>query len=408
MCICRPAVLLEGDNMVDRGSAFLRSVVGEDGARALAKATEAIPSLVTALVPRAIVGWILASGDSFDGPIPGLPNSRLALRKREEDCYTGLITIGDHAYVFTDETLAKTAACIAVALGVDARKINPRIRKADLGRLGKSVDLLVKAEQEKKTGSKITSSSLKSLYEPEPTPKNFYRGISQEEYDYIRNKGHILSDERWCVPGEGTCFGADKDTAASFVNFGRTDPRKTGKPTYVIEVTGGPEFAQDKRDGYWKTPQPIPASRISRIWKYLPKDDDLEEIEETLTLKNEMKPQKGKAHAPTPPKGPEPPTKQQETQMFNRRRVQSAPGIGFSIGKSELATARCHTCRKPEFQGESFVGCDCIKSLVKAGDYSFSRQKDGSFHFSFGKSWGPDAITALVRAVKAVKGKKNG
>src|SRR6185312_7429037 len=135
--------------MKDFGSKFLHSVVGKDGAAALAKATTRAPSLETALVPRAIVGWLLAQENQpIDGPIPGVPESHLSLLKNE-DSFSGAITIGENVHVFIDETFSKAAAAVAVALGVDARKIDPRIRKADLGNLGKSVDLLIKAELEK-------------------------------------------------------------------------------------------------------------------------------------------------------------------------------------------------------------------------------------------------------------------
>lgn len=94
-----------------------------------------------------------------------------------------------------------------------------------------------------------------------------YRGLTQEEHDYIQKNGHILSDQRWCAPGEGTCFSHDFDTAEDTVNFGRTDPGKTGKPTYVIEVASGPEVKVD-RDGWPKAQVPIPSSRITRAWRF--------------------------------------------------------------------------------------------------------------------------------------------
>lgn len=98
---------------------------------------------------------------------------------------------------------------------------------------------------------------------------SIFRGISHDEHDYIVRSGHILSDQRYCGPGEGTCFGSDHDTAESYVNFGHTSPVATGKPTYVVEVSSGPEIDSD-RDGYLKTKVPIPASRIRSVHRYNP------------------------------------------------------------------------------------------------------------------------------------------
>lgn len=101
-----------------------------------------------------------------------------------------------------------------------------------------------------------------------------YRGISQAELEFIKNNDYILSDQRWCIPGEGTCFAKSYDDAESYINFGRTSPDKTGIPTYVIELQlqkGDVEI--DKRDYYPKAKNKIPASRIKRIWRFKTRDN---------------------------------------------------------------------------------------------------------------------------------------
>lgn len=103
---------------------------------------------------------------------------------------------------------------------------------------------------------------------PKPPPTHVYRGITQDEHDYVRDNKHILSNQKYCVPGEGTCFGHDYDTAEGYVNFGHTSPDKTSKPTYVLEVGNGPEIKVDPRDGYHKTNSPIPSNRITRAWRF--------------------------------------------------------------------------------------------------------------------------------------------
>jgi hypothetical protein len=96
-------------------------------------------------------------------------------------------------------------------------------------------------------------------------PGHLYRGITDDEFRFIKSHGVVRSNEKWSIRGEGTNFAEDADEAESYVNYGRTDPRKTGKPTYVIEVKKDESFKRWP-DGYWKTPE-VSKSAITRAWK---------------------------------------------------------------------------------------------------------------------------------------------
>jgi len=93
-----------------------------------------------------------------------------------------------------------------------------------------------------------------------------YRGISQAEFNYIRANKHIKSNMASSFKQEGTCFGDDWATAENYTNYGRTDPRLTGKPNYIIEVKQSAVFKRDG-DGYWKTLEAVPIDEITRVWK---------------------------------------------------------------------------------------------------------------------------------------------
>ena len=102
-------------------------------------------------------------------------------------------------------------------------------------------------------------------------PGHLYRGISEAEYKSIRSKGVIKSDESWSLQGEGTNFTDSAADAESYANFGRTDPRKTKKPNYVIEVKKDDSFKRWP-DGYWKAPE-VPKKLITRVWKMVGEDE---------------------------------------------------------------------------------------------------------------------------------------
>ncbi len=105
-----------------------------------------------------------------------------------------------------------------------------------------------------------------------------YRGMTSTEYEAHRRRGYILSTGAYSHVSEGTCFSEDAMTAESYANSGRDDPRKTGRPTYLIEVKNVPElFKLDRRDYYYKAPPGVrvPGNLVTRVWKMTAKGDSV-------------------------------------------------------------------------------------------------------------------------------------
>lgn len=124
---------------------FLVSVLGADGAKALAKAAERSQELENALLPRTILAWLgIAARSDYEGGIPGVDNTYIQFQK-SEDKFTGSISIGDDIYSFEDAALLHMASAVAVALGQDHERVSPGLRDMDIQRLGKNIDTLVKA-----------------------------------------------------------------------------------------------------------------------------------------------------------------------------------------------------------------------------------------------------------------------
>ena len=95
-------------------------------------------------------------------------------------------------------------------------------------------------------------------------PGHLYRGMTQAEYDATIGAGKPLrSTGQWSAAGEGTNFAEDLDSAESYANYGQTDPRKTGAPTYVVEITREGETVAE--DGYVKLQGDVPLSRVTRV-----------------------------------------------------------------------------------------------------------------------------------------------
>ena len=107
---------------------------------------------------------------------------------------------------------------------------------------------------------------------------HLYRGMTESEYHYVLSHGHIKSNESYSLKGEGTNFADGASEAESYVNYGRDDPRVTGKPTYIIEVKRTDLFKRWP-DGYWKAPE-VPRSLITRVWTCVGEGDAVVAYEE--------------------------------------------------------------------------------------------------------------------------------
>lgn len=109
-------------------------------------------------------------------------------------------------------------------------------------------------------GSNIGSEGLGSV----SRPGHVYRGMTADEYDATIGAGAgVRSRGDYSHVGEGTNFAESFADAESYVNFGRDDPRKSGRPTYIVEAPIGEGMVQG-RDGYWKSHG---ETAPSRVWK---------------------------------------------------------------------------------------------------------------------------------------------
>ncbi len=101
-----------------------------------------------------------------------------------------------------------------------------------------------------------------------------YRGMTSEEYNNTVAKGFVKSRGDWSFEFEGTSFSERPGDGVSYANVGRTDPRKTGSPTYLIEVEVCCGMKRD-RDGYIKTKERVPLENIMAIYEMYPEDDTI-------------------------------------------------------------------------------------------------------------------------------------
>jgi hypothetical protein len=104
-----------------------------------------------------------------------------------------------------------------------------------------------------------------------------WRGMTADEYEATVAQGQgVKSRGDFSHSSEGTQFSSHPADAEDYANFGRTDPRKTGRSTYCVEVDRE-GLRLKKADGYYETEvgASVPHHRIKRIWRFDPEGQDI-------------------------------------------------------------------------------------------------------------------------------------
>ena len=366
--------------------AFLQAILGTDGAQALAKATERQPALAPVLIPRAIMSWLdlLDRDGDYEGDLPGVDNAYLEFAKSE--CgYTGIISVGNSSWGFEAATSLHLAASIGVALGVDADALDPEMRNVDLQRLGKSLDLLVKARA-------VAAQLGKRQLDPNA--------------GYTFSHNHFNDDV-------GPSIGQTVGRPETFW------PKRTARGDLYTEVVAHDAQGQVAgRAGFLHVPngQHIQAQTVrvepehqrkglaSAMYAHAEKLTGKKVVPDTaqspdgqaLWAGNAKAPQFGKVEAAGPaaapqkqgePQGPQAPQKQPP---LPKPRVAKPPSLKLSEAD---ARRPCPVCGLSQFHGERLVGCLCFSELSKST--KTIKTLDG-FEILFGEGWDVDSLEVFV------------
>ena len=320
---------------------FLIQLLGAQGALALAKASDRSEDLGDALVPRTIVAW-LRSTDAYDGEIPG--SERHCSFTKSEKGFTGNVEMEtDFNYQFSNVPLTHVAGAVAVAMGIVSSNVSDEVRRLDLERLGKNVDLMVKSEQSKKVkvsaGQSRPEESSAGDAHGETSRQEIYQKAENAKCAVCGGKGGKHNDR--LVGGLVLkCRNANKELAKAALNPGGGAGGKPGSGT-----TAGPT---------------APA-------------------------------------APTPPTAtaPTPTTKQTVAKPAASAKPPGAPTT-VKLARSEIAHA-CPVCGKRQFNGDKFVGCSCFSSLAKS--VTVVGFDADSADIKFGDGWDKASIVTLLESL---------
>jgi GNAT superfamily N-acetyltransferase len=416
---------------------FLVATLGEDGAQALAKAAERWPPLAAVLVPRAIMAWLTVV-DDFEGQLPGVDNTYLSFTKAEE-AYTGTIAVGDTSYGFEAATPAHLAASIGISMGLDADDLDPALRDLDLQRLGKSIDLLVKARKA------VYDLGKRQL---DPNAGYGFNAVHHEGGFIGPQNTTTVSATHPSLPGENAgeatfSHNPDGKTITPEMSFVHPNHRRLGLASAIYahaeKVTGKKvvpsQMQSEHAQGLWsgnakrpqfgagtpqKTQQPLQAMEKSvRLCvcghgfasKHSHPPDFGCDVpgckctgaSEGKALKAEVAgaaapPQKqGAPMAPTAPQM-QPKTNTVKTPKTPTGKAPAAapkpPTVKLTMSQSRKP---CPVCSMSQFTGERLTGCLCFADLAK--NTKTQRTGDG-FLVSFGPEWDGEQIGVFLEGLQ--------
>lgn len=120
-------------------------------------------------------------------------------------------------------------------------------------------------------------------------PGFLYRGMTEDEYRAtVGARQPIQSTGQYSFSSEGTNFADEFAIAEDYVDFGRDDPRKTGRPNFVVEIDPQELNIQRNRQGYYEAFGPVPFSAVTRIWRLEPQKGALVAVEIPVNLKAKL------------------------------------------------------------------------------------------------------------------------
>lgn len=119
---------------------FLKYALGPRGAKILSTLAKHSTEVADILASRVVIGWL------NHGDIATLPPSIdfPATLSKSESGWSGRASLNGMVHQFSDVSTEHVAAVVSMIIGLPAKSI--RVNNLDLARLGKTIDLLVKAQ----------------------------------------------------------------------------------------------------------------------------------------------------------------------------------------------------------------------------------------------------------------------
>lgn len=123
---------------------FIEELVGEEGAKALKKASEINKNIEFAILAKSILSWIDILNSEYNDNIPGT-SAKLTLKKSENG-FSGKL----NEFEFNSIDQFELSGIIAVALDLDEKLVKKNLNNKTIKNIETSIEALVKTRQVQK------------------------------------------------------------------------------------------------------------------------------------------------------------------------------------------------------------------------------------------------------------------
>lgn len=378
---------------MDKRFKFLEAVLGREGAQALGKASARSEALGNVLVPRTLMSWLgIMTKNEYEGQIPGIDNTFVALKKTESGYY-GQVNVGDDVHHFDAVDSYHVAAAMAVAMGLDDKGLDSGLRDLDVVRLGKSIDLLVKARI-------VTQELLAKKVLDQESGYSFQHEIDDNpKFPSVTIYAHAPSGERIGFAK----FHHQADKLAPFGVYVEDDHQRKGLASHMYSLAqkiSGKPIVQGK----------VQTAEGEALWHGNDKVPQFGSKQPQIGLHKTDQP--GQTAMPTPAAGPlqaEPPSirqtqivvrlkgKKSKIPKIPRFKIPGLPKIQtLKLSEAQLNHA-CPACASSQLKDGKLVGCTCFRVLFK----NIETVRSGAdFVITFDEKWDEDEIQTFLETIR--------
>jgi len=118
---------------------FLEALLGKHCSEALESVVRKHSQLGAVLLPRAILSWIGAVGERYEGLVPGTKN--MIKFERTNGLYTGSATLNGKVLEYSQKSAMEIGAYVSISLGAEIPDV--MAKSEDIVKLGKSLDQMI-------------------------------------------------------------------------------------------------------------------------------------------------------------------------------------------------------------------------------------------------------------------------
>lgn len=341
---------------------FLRAVLGPEATEALQKAISVYAQAEEVLTARAVLSWLELCPEN--STLPGLPDSCFRLEKKENGSFHGFVDVNGFEQRFENQPLSVAAAHVSLALGMSPAE---DIDNIPLAKLGKAVDLLVKA--------RILNSLRKKLLDTD----------SGYKFSHEVHTGHLPGITVYAHDPQGAKIG--------YARLNHKEGALEPMGVYVEDehqrkgIASAMYGMAEKYTGKKIKPAPVQTPEGAALWQG--------NSQQHQFGKSEARRDGMGSHAK--PAGHIEPVPQLAPGSQQKPKLPKSPKPPVVVLTNNLQKS-CKCCGQSNLDADVFVGCLCFRVLASEVKI---RKSDNTTQMFFGASWDKETLATFLEGLES-------